>query len=200
MKTLIKNSVFQNIKQKHNTGKTIGCFTETIGCLYQFLIDKAEFKKIGIEKLYTVVYTGSLQIQSYIQSSQKPWWYPLSNHHLITYTTTKRMTLNTSRNTLSLANTKILDLEHLKNTQPISANTKTKLFNRVQGLHLLQKTIWNQYKQNHIPALWSITRNLAISTLWKTLLEKLCQRFLILKSVFLNIFKDVVCYQILTNS
>ena len=34
-KTLIKNSVFQNIKQKHNTGKTIGCFTETIGCLYQ---------------------------------------------------------------------------------------------------------------------------------------------------------------------
>jgi len=68
-KTLIKNSVFQNIKQKHNTGKTIGCFTETIGCLYQLLIDKTEFKEIGIEKLYTVVYTGSLQTQSYIQSS-----------------------------------------------------------------------------------------------------------------------------------
>ena len=91
---MIKNSVFQNIKQKHNTGKTIGyftetigcftetigcftetigcftetigCFTETIGCLYQLLIDKTEFKEIGIEKLYTFVYTGSLQIQTYI--------------------------------------------------------------------------------------------------------------------------------------
>jgi len=69
---LIKKSVFENIKEKHNTGKTIGCFTETIGCLYQFLIDTTEFKEIGIEKLYTVVYTGSLQIQSYIQSSHKP--------------------------------------------------------------------------------------------------------------------------------
>ena len=34
--TLIKNSVFQNTKQKHNAGKTISCFSETIGCLYQF--------------------------------------------------------------------------------------------------------------------------------------------------------------------
>ena len=61
-KTLIKNSVFQNIKQKHNTKKTIGCFTETIGCLYQLLIDKTEFKEI--EKLYTVVYIGSLQTKA----------------------------------------------------------------------------------------------------------------------------------------
>ncbi len=71
-KTLIKKSVFQNIKQMHNTGKTIGCFTETIGCLYQLSNDKIEFKEIGIERLYTIVYTGSLQIQSYIQSSQNP--------------------------------------------------------------------------------------------------------------------------------
>jgi len=71
-KTLIKNSVFQNIKQKNNTGKTIGCFTEKIGCLYQLSNEKTEFKEIGINRLYTVVYTGSLQIQSYIQSSQNP--------------------------------------------------------------------------------------------------------------------------------
>ena len=109
-KTLIKNSVFQNIKQKHNTEKTIGCFTETIGCLYQLSINKTKFKEIGIERLYTVVYTRSLQTQSYIQSSQKPWGNPLSNHTLITYTTTKRMTLNTSRNTLSLVNTPTLRL------------------------------------------------------------------------------------------
>ena len=31
-----------------------------------------KFKEIEIERLYTVVYTGSLQIQSYIQSSQNP--------------------------------------------------------------------------------------------------------------------------------
>ena len=71
-KTLIKKSVFQIIKQMHNTGKTIGCFTKTIGCLYQLSNDKTKFKEIGIERLYTVVYTGSLQTQSYIQSSQNP--------------------------------------------------------------------------------------------------------------------------------
>jgi len=60
-KTLIKKSVFQNIKQMRNTGKTIGCFAETISYLYQSSNDKTEFKEIGIERLYTVVYTGSLQ-------------------------------------------------------------------------------------------------------------------------------------------
>ena len=69
---MIKDSVFKNKKQKHKAGKTIGCFNETIGCLYQFLNDKTEFKELEIERLYTVVYTGSLQIQSYIQSSQNP--------------------------------------------------------------------------------------------------------------------------------
>ena len=48
------------------------------------------------------------------------------------------MTLNTSRNTLSLANTKIADLEHLKNTH--------ELFSSLQRLHLLQMNIWNQHK------------------------------------------------------
>jgi len=31
---------------KHNTRKTIGCFAETIGCLYQFTNIKIEFKEI----------------------------------------------------------------------------------------------------------------------------------------------------------
>jgi len=69
---LIEDLVFQNKQQKHKAGKTIGCFSETIGCLYQSQNDKTEFKEIGIEKLYTVIYTGSLEIQSYIQSSQNP--------------------------------------------------------------------------------------------------------------------------------
>jgi len=49
--------------------KTIGCFAETIGCLYQQKTKKTEFKELEIERLYTIVYTGSLQTQSYIQSS-----------------------------------------------------------------------------------------------------------------------------------
>jgi len=31
--------------------------------------NKTEFKELEIERLYTIVYTGSLQTQSYIQSS-----------------------------------------------------------------------------------------------------------------------------------
>ena len=52
--------------------KTISCFTETIGYLYQQTTNKTEFKELRIERLHTDVYTGSLQTQSYIQSSQKP--------------------------------------------------------------------------------------------------------------------------------
>ena len=55
-----------------STRKTIGCFTETIGCLYQQTTNKTEFKELEIERLYTVVYTSSLQTQRYIQSSQNP--------------------------------------------------------------------------------------------------------------------------------
>jgi len=52
--------------------ETIGCFTETIGCLYQQTTIKTKFKELEIERLYTDVYTSSLQTQSYIQSSQNP--------------------------------------------------------------------------------------------------------------------------------
>jgi len=54
------------------TRKKISCFTETIGCLYEQTTNKTEFKELEIERLYTDVYTGSLQNQNYIQSSQKP--------------------------------------------------------------------------------------------------------------------------------
>ena len=79
------------------------------------------------------------------------------------------MTLNTSRNTLSLANTKIADLEHLKNTQPISAKHTKELFSSLQRLHLLQMEIWNQYKQNPIQHLDQSLNSLAISELFEKL-------------------------------
>ena len=121
--------------------------------------------------MYTYVYTGSLQTLSYIQSSHKPWGNPLSNHNLITYTTTKKVTLNTSRHTLFLANTPTLRLLILipSRTHNQSQQThKQNLFSRVQGLHLLQKIIWNQYKQNPIPQTLINHKLSAISALWKT--------------------------------
>ena len=135
--------------------------------------------------MHTEIYTGSLQIQSYIQSSQKPWGNPLSNHNLITYTTTKRMTLNTSRNTLFLANTltpRLLILIPSRTHNQSQQTQKRNLFHRVQGLHWLQKIIWNQYKQNPIPQTLINHKLSAISALWKT------QKTLLKNSCFTNLF------------
>ena len=43
-------SFAKNTKQKTSTRKTIGCFTETIGCLYQFTNIKTKIKELRIEK------------------------------------------------------------------------------------------------------------------------------------------------------
>jgi len=95
------------------------------------------------------------------------------------------MTLNTSKNTLSLANTKIADLEHLKNTQPISASHTNELFSSLQRLHLLQMNIWNQYKQNPIQHLDQSLNSLAISEYFEKLLdENFVSRFLIYQNSF----------------
>jgi len=50
-------------KRSYSTRKTISCFVETIGCLYQ-QTTKTEFKELEIERLYTVVYIGSLQTRA----------------------------------------------------------------------------------------------------------------------------------------
>ena len=174
------------------TTKIIGCFTETIGCLYQQTTNKTEFKELEIERLYTVVYTCSLQNQSYIQSSQKPWGNPLTQHieHLKKHTLLGQHTY-----------TKIADLDPLKNTQPILANTETKLvFTKSTRITLVtEDNLKSIQAESYSTTLINHTL-LAISALWKTqkLLVKTCQR-LIVKSVFLNLFKDVVCYQIFTN-
>jgi len=43
-----KKFIFPNTKQKQqHKKKTIGCFAETIGCLYQFANIKTEFKEIN---------------------------------------------------------------------------------------------------------------------------------------------------------
>jgi len=72
-------SLPQHKANKHSTRKRIGCFEETIGCLYQFTNIKLKLKSLRIERMHTEVYTGSLLTKNYIQSSQKPLGNPLSN-------------------------------------------------------------------------------------------------------------------------
>jgi len=56
-----KENQFVKHKAKSNcTRKTIGCFAETIGCLYQFANIKLNLKSLRIERMHTDVYTGSL--------------------------------------------------------------------------------------------------------------------------------------------
>ena len=148
------------------------------------------------------------------------WGIPLSNHTLITYTPTKKVTLIPSIHTLLLANTPTLRLLILIPSRHtlLLANTPTlrllilipsrthnksqqthkrNLFNRVQGLHLLQKIIWNQYKPKSYSTHFDQSQTLSNLS---SLKNSKFVYWLKLKSVFLNIFKDVVCCQILTNS
>ena len=121
--------------------------------------------------------------------------------HLDHFTTTKKVTLNTSRHTLFLANRPTLRLLTLILSRTHSQSQQTQkwnLFSRVQGLHLLLKIIWNQYKQNPIPH--TFINHKTLSNLSSLKNSKTLFKNLLLKSVFLNIFKDVVCYHILTNS
>ena len=98
-------------------------------------------------------------------------------------------------------NTKIADLDPLKNTQPISANTETKLVQQSTRITLVTEDNLKSIQAESYSIHFDQSQTLSNSALWKTqkLLVKTCQRFIV-KSVFLNIFKDVVCYQILTNS
>jgi len=93
-------------------------------------------------------------------------------------------------------NTKITDLDPLKNTQPISANTKMKLVQQSTRITLVTednlKSIQAESYSTHFDQ--SQTRSNLNS------LKKSYSKTYTHKSVFLNIFKDVVCYQILTNS
>jgi len=68
----IRDSVSQeqSSKQKNNR-KTIGCFAETIGCLYQH-ITTFEIKEFKEKRNVQIVYTGSLLTQELHPVSQKP--------------------------------------------------------------------------------------------------------------------------------
>ena len=44
--TWLRNQFSKTQSKKHSIRKTIGCFAETIGCLYQFTNIKTEFKEL----------------------------------------------------------------------------------------------------------------------------------------------------------
>ena len=93
--------------------------------------------------MHTYVYTGSLQTQSYIQSSQKPLRNSTKQSNLDHLQHNQESNLDPLKTHTSLGqhtNTKNADLDPLKNTQHFSANTQNKLVQQIQ------KKIWNQYK------------------------------------------------------
>jgi len=151
--------------------------------------------------MYTDVYTGSLQTHSYIQSSQKPLRKSTKQSHLDHLHHNQESDLDPLKTHTSLSqhtNTKIVDLDTLKNTQQISANTQTKLVQQSTRITLVTEDNLKSIQVKILfHTLWSIT-NSKQSQLFEKL--KTVFKILLLKSVFLNIFKDVVCYQILTNS
>ena len=112
------------------------------------------------------------------------WGNLISNHTFITYTTTKKVTLIPSRHTLLLANSPTLRFLILipSRTHNKSQQThKRNLFYRVQGLHLLQNIIWNQYKSKSYYTHFYQSQTLSNLISWKNS-----------KSVFKKLVKD--CY------
>ena len=85
--------------------------------------------------MHTYVYTGSLQTQSYIQSSQKPLRNSTKQSNLDHLQHNQESNLDPLKTHTSLGqhtNTKNADLDPLKNTQHFSANTQNKLVQQIQ--------------------------------------------------------------------
>ena len=139
---LIKKSVCQKHKaNKHSTRKTIGCFAETIGCLYQFTNIKLNLKSSRDREIeHTGLYwftlnqelhpvfpetPGEFTKQStldYLQHHQRSDLDPLKTHTSFgsAQTPLRMLILTTSR------------------TQHFSAS-HTEFLQSTKGLHLLQK-------------------------------------------------------------
>ena len=89
------------------------------------------------------------------------------------------MTLKTSRNTLYLANTKIADLEHLKNTQPISATHTNRIVQQFTQITLVTDEYLKSIQENPIQHLDQSLSSFAISKFFENLLDdSLCFKIL----------------------
>ena len=99
------------------------------------------------------------------------------------------MTLKTSRNTLYLANTKIVDLEHLKNTQPISTTHTNIIVQQFTQITLVTDEYLKSIQENPIQHFDQSLNSLAISKYFEKLLdENFVSRFLIYQKLFFRIY------------
>ena len=99
------------------------------------------------------------------------------------------MTLKTSSNTLYLANTKIVDLEHLKNTQPISATHTNRIVQQFTQITLVTDEYLKSIQENPIQHLDQSLNSFVISEYFEKLLDKnFVSRFLIYQKLFFRIY------------
>jgi len=112
------------------------------------------------------------------------------------------VTLIPSRHTLlsQHTNTKIADLDPLKNTRQISTNTETKLVQQSTRITLVTEDNLKSIQEESYSTHFDQITNSKQSQLFEKLKNSIKKSSVLHKSVFLNLFKDVVCYQILTNS
>ena len=136
---------------------------KTIGCLYQQTTNKTEFKEIKDREIaHRCLYWFTLNpelhpvfSETLRKSTKKPHLDHLHHNeesdleHLKTHTLLGQHT-----------NTKIVDLDPLKNTQPISANTQTKLVSQSTRITLLTKdNLKSIQAESYSTHFWSITNS-----------------------------------------
>ena len=139
--TIDKESSLPNQQEKTTAPEKQSVVSQKQSVVYTSLqITKLNLKSLRIERMHTDVYNGSLQTQSYIQSSQKPLRNSIKQSTLDHLQHNQESDLDPLKTHTSFGqhtNTKNADLDPLKNTQHFSANTQTNLFYKIQGLHLL---------------------------------------------------------------
>ena len=96
------------------------------------------------------------------------------------------MTLNTSRNKLSLANTKIADLEHLKNPQPISTTHTKRIVQQFTQITLVTDEYLKSIQENPIQHLDQSLNSFAILEYFEKLFldENYVSRFFLYQNCF----------------
>ena len=109
------------------------------------------------------------------------------------------MTLKSSRNKLYLANTKIADLEHIKNTQPISATHTNRIVQQFTHITLVTDEYLKSIQENPIQHFDQSLRSFFLQSQNSLKISQIIHfvsRFLILKNSF---FAYIQRYGLLSN-
>ena len=137
----------------NNTRKTIGCFAETIGCLYQFANIKTEFKEIKErENAHKCLYwfTINLELHPVFSETTKNTTNQSNLDHLQHNQESDLDPLKTHTSLGQHTNTKNVDLDPFKNTQHFSTNTQRFLFNRYKDYTYYKSNSEINTSRNHM--------------------------------------------------